>query len=188
MGRYDERYSEPQRRAVGSYMLDPDPITDKRRTAKQAVAALMEGRLQVPPPPDPMPLSTAYECKRREEARRKGTELSPLARQALEDPETVRQTIIESAVSMWDYQRQDLEDQRRRGRLDSRLYSLWIKNTPTVLALLRRPTSNGAKAKASAANGRAAEPATENPKADELKPLLDAHERDARGTAWTKVR
>jgi hypothetical protein len=184
MGRWDERYSEEQRRAVGAYLLDPDPITGKRHTADQAIAALMSGALKVPVPPNPMPRSTAYYCRRREEGRRKGTELSPLARTALEDPDTVRQTIIQAAVSMWDYQRQDLEAQRARGRLDSRLYSLWIKNTPTVLALLRRPTSNGAKAKASAANGRAADPTAPEPQPDELKQLVTAHEQTAKGTAW----
>ena len=182
MGRWDEKFSEEQRRAVGSFILDPDPVTGKKRTAKQALEALHAGRLGIPAPGEPMSISMAYECKRREQARRRGTELSPLAKQALEDPETIRGNLIQRAVSVQDYQLQELEDQQRRHKVDPRLYSMVIKNMPTVLGLLRKPTSHTNKGKPPVdENG---ERPDDTNKPDELDALVTAHQTTARGATW----
>lgn len=180
MGRYDEAYSEAQRTAVGSYMLDPDPLTGKRHTAPEAIEALMAGRLGVPPPPEPMPKSTAYYCRDREQARRQGTSLSPLARTALQDPETVREQMIQRAVSIWDYDCQRLEAQQAKGKTDPRLFSMVMKNTPLVLGLLRKP-SNQPKGKPPV-DPKGQDRQDDNTQPDELTQLVAAHENTSRGT------
>src|SRR4051812_5539604 len=139
MGRYSEKYSEDQRRAIGSALVDPDPISGKLRTVPQVRKLLEAGELRyqgerVDPPATPVPTSTFYNLKTREQQRRKGEILSPLAQQALENPDAVRERIIQRAVSIWDYEQERLEEQRTKGRVDNGLFSRQLKNAPTVMA------------------------------------------------------
>jgi hypothetical protein len=105
MGRWAERYTREQKTAVGSAMLDPDPLTTKPLTAKQAVKRLNDGSLRlhgepVPAPAEPMPYTTAYDCRNVERKRRNGTELTPTAKRALEDPAAAGAQLLTRAVSL----------------------------------------------------------------------------------------
>lgn len=189
MGRFDEKYSEPLRRAVGSYLIDPDPLTQRRRTVPMARAALMAGQLRdelgqpVPMPPEAPPTSTFYNFKRREEQRRKGELLSPLARQALEDPEAVREQFIRRAVSAHEYTVEKLEDTLRKGKIDSRLHGMVVKNTPTILAVLKQAKGNN---KPKPQQHHKDEPNPQDDPAatpDALAELVTAHEQSAKGVA-----
>jgi hypothetical protein len=180
MGRWDETYDETTRRAVGSFLLDPDPITGKRRTVPQCVKLLMAGELRyqnepIPVPPKQPPASTLYHFKRREEQRRKGEILSPLAQQALENPDAVRERIIQLAISAWETEQERLNDQIRKGKTIPSLFTQQMKNAATVKALLGKPRGH-VKPKADPNPG---EPPEKRP--DELQSLIRAHEGRARG-------
>lgn len=181
MGRYDEVWSEDQRRAIGSFLLEPDPITGKRRTVPQCKKALMAGRLSCAVPPKPPPDSTFYYFKRREEQRRSGETLSPLAKQALEDPETVRTTFIQQAVSAHEYVADRVQTAHQKGKLDPRLYGMFVKNTPTVCALLKA-YSQQAKSKPKPSVMESDREDTPQPD-DALSKLVEAHESESRGVA-----
>jgi hypothetical protein len=141
MGRYDERYTEEQRQAVGRAMLDPDPITGRKVTAREAVDRLMDGRLGVPAPPERMPHTTAYVFRNRERNRQQGHELSPEAKKALEDPTAVKDRLNQRILSIHERNIDKLEAQLRRpsGSVDPRLFSLVVKNHREIMAAIRPP-------------------------------------------------
>jgi hypothetical protein len=185
MGRYDEIYSETCRRAIGTFLLDPDPVTDRRRTVPQCLKLLMAGELRyqgdpVPVPPKQPPASTMYEFKRREEKRRKGEILSPLAQKALENPEQVRESIMQRAVSIWDYEQERLEQMQRKGTVDNGLFSRQIKNAPVVMAMLRALKAKQDK-KPNTGDERATAPGQQPDQPDELTQLVEAHEDSRTG-------
>jgi hypothetical protein len=137
----------------------------------------------IPVPPKQPPASTLYHFKRREEQRRKGEILSPLAQQALENPEAVRERIIQRAVSIWDYEQERLEEQRSKGRVDNGLFSRQLKNAPTVMAMLKAMSNQQKSNKPGRDHGREAEPAPEPEQPDELASLINAHDSTRRGVA-----
>jgi hypothetical protein len=186
MGRFDELYSEDQRRAVGSFMLDPDPDTGKRRTAKAAVAALNAGRLGVSPPPKPMPVTTAYWCRDRERQLRQGDKLTDQAKHAFDNPEQVRQNLAQRLLSIHERQVEKLEDQLRKGKaVDARLYGMVMKNNGNVFAMLKQV--QGQQRKPPATPAGEPERDTPVPETDELERLVGEHERTARGTTGPSV-
>lgn len=180
MGRYAEQYTEQQRTAVGSAMLDPDPLTQKPLTAREATRRLNEGKLGVPPPASPMPVTSAYDYKRREARRRAGHELSPLARQALEDPATTGTQLRQRVLTLHEHQLAELEQQRAQGKpIDPRQYSNVVKNTPIVLAMFKPPSKNGDAQK------RANSKPTEPTKPDVVRDLLKASKAQGQTTTTT---
>jgi hypothetical protein len=177
MGRYSEKYSEDQRRAIGSALVDPDPISGKLRTVPQVRKLLEAGELRyqgerIDPPATPVPTSTFYNLKTREQQRRKGEILGPLAQQALENPEAVRERIIQQAISIWEYDAERLQQLQHKGKVDSRLFGMVIKNAPTISAMLKASIGTQ-KPKAA----KTFTPDPEPPKSDELTSLIKAHER-----------
>jgi hypothetical protein len=155
MGRWAEKYTQPQREAVGAAMLDPNPVTGKMLTAKQAVKLLNEGRLGVPAPAEPMPYTTAYDCRNRERSRRAGHQLSPAAKQALESPADAATALLQRAVSVHEQLLSKLEGQVAKDKADLRLYNAVIRNQVQIGALLKpkaqpapRRTPNGGQEKA----------------------------------------
>jgi hypothetical protein len=180
LGRYSEKYSEDQRRAIGSALVDPDPISGKLRTVPQVRKLLEAGELRyqgerIDPPATPVPTSTFYNLKTREQQRRKGEILSPLAQQALENPEAVRERIIQMAISAWETEQERLNEQIRKGKTIPSLFTQQMRNAATVKALLGKPRGH-VKPKADPNPG---EPPEKRP--DELTSLIKAHEGRARG-------
>jgi hypothetical protein len=175
MGRYAEKFTEQQRQAVGSAMIDPHPLTGKTLTAPEAVDRLNAGQLGCPAPAQPMSRTYAYGCRDKERRRRAGHELSPLAKTALEDPTAVRADVIRRAFTLHEYELGKLEAQKAAGKeLDPRLYTTWIKNTPTLLALLKPDKPNGKP------QPKAKPETTEQ--LDHVGQLLTAHRSTAGGT------
>jgi hypothetical protein len=184
MGRFDELYTEPQRQAVGRAMLDPDPVTGKKVTAPQAVERLNAGTLGVDPPPRPMPTTTAYWCRDREKQRRQGHDLTPAAKEALEDPAAVERKLNQRLVSIHERNIEELEKQRAKGMPDSRLMGMVIKNHRELMAAIRPIPSARAKAKkVPPKTPQPTDPVVEN----DVQRLQRAHEQSGRGTNGTPV-
>jgi hypothetical protein len=161
MGRYAEKYTQAQRETVGAAMLDNDPLLQRPLTAKEATQRLNQGKLGVPPPTQPMPTTTAYDCRNKEARRRTGHELSPLAKQALEDPTTIQNQLRQRVLTLHEHQLAELEAQRAKGKpIDPRQYSNVVKNTPIILALFKPPSKNGDAQKRP--NSRPVEPEPQN--------------------------
>jgi hypothetical protein len=90
-------------------------VSGKRRTVPQAKTVLMAGDMRyqgerVDPPASCPPTSTFYNFKTREQARRKGEILSPLAQRVLDSPDAVRDSLLQRAVSIHDYALERVED------------------------------------------------------------------------------
>jgi hypothetical protein len=124
-----------------------------------------------------MPHTSAYDYKRREQRRRAGHILSPLARHALEDPSSVLEDLTKRVLSIHENQLHKLEQQQATGKgdIDPRLYAQVVKNTPTILAMLRKPKANGKPQPKQEEERKAPEP-------DAATSLLAAHRATAAGT------
>lgn len=178
MGRFDPKWPDAAKQAVGSAMLDPNPTSQRPLTGKQAVAQLNAGQLNCPAPPEPMPHRMAYECKKWEQKRRLGHTLSPAAKNWLEEPKQVEQNLTGRILSIHERNVEELERQRLKGTPDSRLFGMVVKNHREIMAAVRPP-------------GRPHKPAgkqmppKEPDKPDTVAILAQAHEDTKRGTNGT---
>lgn len=165
-------------------MLDPDPATQKRVTAKQAVERLNAGMLGVDPPAKPMPTTTAYWCRDRERARRQGHDLTPTAKLMLDDPSEVEKKLNQRLLSIHERNIEDLEKQRTKGAPDPRLFGMVVKNHRELMAAIRPIPS--ARASAKKVPPKTPQDTVAKPEND-VQRLQQAHEQSRRGVNGTPV-